>query len=143
MGTIITTLPQLSKNINAKQSQLIQSLNENTEFCKITSNHITQLQSHQTSTDVRIDQLEEIVSKLIHRTTPSSFGCTCKKSRQRIQEMIFSNKSDEDLSDHLPSTQLEMLFNNNTSTITPAIENTNTSIDMLHVMTQREDPNTS
>jgi hypothetical protein len=61
MGTIIHTLPQLSTNINSQQAQLIQSINENTEFCKITSNHITQLQSYHTMTDVRIYQLQEIV----------------------------------------------------------------------------------
>jgi hypothetical protein len=92
-------------------------------------------------TDVRIDQLQEIVSKLIHKSTPTSSGRTRKKSGQRIQEVIFTNNSDEELSDHLPSTQLEMILNSNTSAIESINKNTNASIDMLDAMSQREEPN--
>jgi predicted nuclease with TOPRIM domain len=91
MGTMVTTLPQLSDNIKAQQAHLIQTLNENTEFCKVTTGRINQIQLHQKSTDIRFEQLEEIVSSLLNKSTPSSSSRTRKKSRQQIQELNFSN----------------------------------------------------
>jgi predicted nucleic acid-binding Zn-ribbon protein len=74
MDSIMASLSHLSNNIKSQQSQLLCSVNNNTEFCQITSNTLKEVQSIHQNTNQQISHLEDMVSKLIHHTTPLSSG---------------------------------------------------------------------
>jgi hypothetical protein len=69
---------------------------------------------------------------LIQTTTPSSSRRNRKKSisTNQLQTTLFSNASDGDYVEHLPTSQLEMILNNNTSAISHAVNTTKKTINM-------------
>jgi hypothetical protein len=77
---------------------------------------------------------------LIHTSTPTSSGRNRKKSNpaDSTQVNLFANASDGDYDDHLPTLQLEMLLNNNTSAISNALNTTNESINMSFNLPQQD-----
>jgi uncharacterized protein YhaN len=48
MNTIMNTLPQLSEKVTAHQSQLFHKLNDNFEFCKLTTSIMKDVQNIKT-----------------------------------------------------------------------------------------------
>jgi hypothetical protein len=50
----MSTLPQLTDKVTAHQTQLLQTLNDNSEFFKLTTNVIKEVQRNQTTSDDRI-----------------------------------------------------------------------------------------
>jgi hypothetical protein len=120
MDTIMATFPQLSKSIKSQQEQLLRSVDDNTEFCKITSTSLREIQANQINADNPIAYLENVVSKLINQSTPTSSGRIWKKSKslQKSMEIQFLHESDDDSNNHLPPTQLDLLLAHNTSAIT-------------------------
>jgi hypothetical protein len=51
MNTVMSTLPQLTDKVTAHQTQLLHTLNDNSEFCKLTTNVIKEVQRNQTTSD--------------------------------------------------------------------------------------------
>lgn len=80
----------------------------------------------------RITKHEDIVTKLIHHTTPSSSGKTRKKPKSRSHEILFLQQSSEDSDTSLPPTQLDMLLANNTSNLSEIPDNTNISVEITN-----------
>jgi hypothetical protein len=132
METIMSTLPHLSTTIQSHNQQLQRTIDDNTDFCRVTSETITAIQIQQSSTNNRIDQIQIILNQLNQNNTPTSSRRNRKKSRStsEVQTQLYSNASDEDYDEHLPNTQLEMILNNNTSAISHALNTTNESINM-------------
>jgi hypothetical protein len=91
--------------------------------------------------DIRIDHIHALLNKVIHKSTPSSSGSNRKKSKSadHTQVNLFANALDGDYKDHLPTMQLKMLLNNNTSAISNALSTTNESINMSFNLPQHED----
>jgi hypothetical protein len=135
METIMTTLPHLSTTIKSHNQQLQQTIKENTNFCRVTSKTITTIQHQQSSTENRLDQIQVIINKLIHTTTPTISRRNRKNPRSttQVQAILFSNALDGDYDEHLPTTQLEMILNNNNSAISHALNTTNDSINMSFI----------
>lgn len=130
MNSILVTLPQLTEKVASHQSQLLHTLNDNSEFCKLTTTIMKDVQNNQQISNDWMTKLEDVVFKLIHQTTPNSSGRTRKKQKSRSREIIFSNKSSDNSDMSLPTTQLDMLIDTNTSTMTEILNNTNTSFDI-------------
>jgi hypothetical protein len=85
-----------------------------------------------------------LLHKVIHKSTPSSSGRNRKKSKHtnHTQINLLANASDgdyDDHDDHLPTIQLEMLLNTNTSAISNALNTSNDSINMLFNLLQQGD----
>jgi seryl-tRNA synthetase len=130
--TIMATLPQLSSTIHSQNQQLQRTIDDNTDFCQVTSETISTIQHQQSNMDFRIDNIQALLNKVIHKSTPSSSVRNRKesKSADQTQVNLFANASDGDYDDHLPTIQLEMLLNNNTSAISNALNTTNESTNM-------------
>jgi hypothetical protein len=136
----MATLPQLSSTIHSQNKQLQSTIEDNTDFCRVISETISTLQHQQSNTDFRIDNIQALLNKLIHKSTPTSSGRNCKKSKpaDSTQVNLFAKASDGDYDDHLPTLQLEMLLNNNTSAISNALNTTNESINMSFNLPQQD-----
>jgi hypothetical protein len=50
-NTIMSTLPQLTDKVTSHQAQLLYTLNDNSEFCKLITNVIKEVQRNQTTSD--------------------------------------------------------------------------------------------
>jgi hypothetical protein len=142
METIMTTLPHLSTTLQSQNQQLQRTIDDNTDFCRVTSETITNIQHQQSNTDNRLDQIQVIINQLIQTTTPSSSRRNRKKSisTNQLQTTLFSNASDGDYDEHLPTSQLEMILNNNTSAISHALNTTNESINMSFTSNNQDNP---
>jgi hypothetical protein len=133
MDSIMRALPQLTEKIAAHQAQLLHTLNDNSEFCKLTTTVIKEVQRNQSFCKDRIQKLEKMVSKMVHHTTSSS-GRTKKKPKSKYQEIIFLQQSSAESENYLQPTQLDMLLDNNTSSITDVMDNINTHLTYYTIM---------
>jgi hypothetical protein len=85
METIMNTLPRLSTSLQSQNNQLQRTIEDNTDFCRITFESISALQTLQNSTDNRLDHVHSILNKLVNKSTPSSSGKNRKKSKSTNQ----------------------------------------------------------
>jgi signal transduction histidine kinase len=105
METIMATLPQLLSTIQSQNQQLQRTIEDNTDFCRVTTETISTIRHQQSNTDFRIDNIQALLNKLIHKSTPTSSGRNRKKSKpaDSTQVNLFANASDGDYDDHLPT----------------------------------------
>jgi chromosome segregation ATPase len=66
METIMNTLPRLSTSLQSQNNQLQRTIEDNTDFCRITSESISALQTLQNSTDNKLDHIHSILNKLVY-----------------------------------------------------------------------------